>query len=87
MAMGKAIVTTDSAGCREVVERGRNGYVVPSTDAAVLAHASCNSWAITPALSEFGLRPRLKVGREFSEAMAVRRALKEFYGIPQESLH
>ncbi|MMZ67969.1 Spore coat protein SA [compost metagenome] len=27
--MGKPIVTTDTVGCKEVVEEGRNGFLVP----------------------------------------------------------
>ena len=36
-ALGKPIITTDIAGCREMVEDGRNGFVVPSRDGKALA--------------------------------------------------
>ena len=39
MAMGKPIVTTDTAGCRETVEENENGYLVPVKDADQLAKA------------------------------------------------
>lgn len=39
MAMGRAIVTTDAPGCRETVEPGRNGLLVPPRDAAGLYEA------------------------------------------------
>ncbi len=39
MAMGKPIITTDSVGCRETVDEGRNGYIVPSEDAEALSAA------------------------------------------------
>src|SRR5690606_27925546 len=29
MAMGRAIITTDAPGCRQTVQDGRNGYLVP----------------------------------------------------------
>jgi glycosyltransferase involved in cell wall biosynthesis len=29
LAMGKAVITTDTAGCRETVEEGKNGFLVP----------------------------------------------------------
>jgi glycosyltransferase involved in cell wall biosynthesis len=29
LAMGKAVITTDTAGCRETVEQGKNGLLVP----------------------------------------------------------
>jgi glycosyltransferase involved in cell wall biosynthesis len=39
MAMGRAIVTTDAPGCRETVQEGINGYLVPVRDALALAQA------------------------------------------------
>ena len=39
MAMGKPIITTDTAGCRETVEEDVNGYLVPVKDAKQLANA------------------------------------------------
>lgn len=39
MASGRAIVTTDEPGCRETVDPGRNGLLVPSRDPAELAQA------------------------------------------------
>lgn len=39
MAMGRPIVTTDAPGCRETVEHGRNGLLVPVGDAVALADA------------------------------------------------
>jgi glycosyltransferase involved in cell wall biosynthesis len=38
-ATGRAIVTTDTAGCREVVEHGRNGLLVPVHSVKALAEA------------------------------------------------
>lgn len=39
MAMGRPIITTDTSGCRQTVEPGRNGYLVPVRDPAALAAA------------------------------------------------
>ncbi|MGH6921577.1 MAG: glycosyltransferase family 4 protein [Geminicoccaceae bacterium] len=39
MAVGRAIVTTDTPGCRETVVEGDNGYLVPPRDASALAEA------------------------------------------------
>lgn len=39
MAVGRAIVTTDSPGCRETVQQDHNGLLVPVGDAAALAEA------------------------------------------------
>ena len=39
LAMGRPIITTDTSGCRQTVERERNGYLVPVRDARSLAEA------------------------------------------------
>lgn len=39
MAMGRAVVTTDAPGCRETVEAGRNGFLVPVASPDALAKA------------------------------------------------
>lgn len=39
MAMGKAIITTDTPGCRETVIEGVNGLLVPPFDASKLAES------------------------------------------------
>ena len=39
MAMGRSVITTDAPGCRETVEHGRNGFLVPVKDVDSLARA------------------------------------------------
>lgn len=39
MAMGRAIITTDAPGCRETVQQGRNGWLVPVKSVEELAQA------------------------------------------------
>lgn len=39
MAIGRAVITTDVPGCRETVENGLNGFVVPKWDEKALAEA------------------------------------------------
>ena len=38
-AIGRPIITTDIAGCRETVEDGKNGFLVPPNDANALVEA------------------------------------------------
>jgi hypothetical protein len=47
MALGKAVIVTDSPGVREYVEDGHTGIVVPPGDPAALARAM--RWALDPA--------------------------------------
>ncbi|OUT10481.1 glycosyltransferase family 1 protein [Campylobacter concisus] len=37
MAIGRAVITTNSVGCRETVEDGVNGFLVPPFDSKILA--------------------------------------------------
>ncbi|ORI09833.1 glycosyl transferase family 1 [Campylobacter concisus] len=37
MAIGRVVITTNSVGCRETVEDGVNGFLVPSFDSKILA--------------------------------------------------
>ncbi len=39
MAMGRAIITTDTNGCRDTVVNGKNGFLVPVADTEKLAEA------------------------------------------------
>lgn len=64
-AMGMPIITTDSVGCRDVVENGKNGFLVPPKDPKALADA----------MEQFVLRPGTasKMGEQ-----SRRRALEKF---------
>lgn len=64
LATGRAVVTTDAPGCRETVERGVNGTLVPVGDSRALAEA-CLKFATDP-----GLRERMGAA---SRALAERR--------------
>ena len=56
MSTGRAVVTTDAPGCRETVQPGRNGFLVPAR----------NTQALAEAMERFILEPGLIVsmGRE-----------------------
>jgi N,N'-diacetylbacillosaminyl-diphospho-undecaprenol alpha-1,3-N-acetylgalactosaminyltransferase len=81
MAMGKPIVTTDNVGCREVVEEGRNGFLVNVKDPGALAQALGRLLADTHLRESFGQRSRQKVVTEFADSIVVRRVLSEMYGV------
>jgi len=37
MAVGRPVITTDATGCRDMVENGINGFIVPKGNVATLA--------------------------------------------------
>lgn len=80
LAMGKPIVTTESVGCRDTVEEGRNGYLVPPQNAAALAEAVGRLLADPAKRAAFGAYSRGKAEREFDERLVVERVLREVYG-------
>jgi N,N'-diacetylbacillosaminyl-diphospho-undecaprenol alpha-1,3-N-acetylgalactosaminyltransferase len=79
MAMGKPIVTTDNVGCRDVVDEGQNGLLVPVRDSAALARALATLLMDGELRLRFGQHSREKVVREFADTVVVARVLKELY--------
>jgi N,N'-diacetylbacillosaminyl-diphospho-undecaprenol alpha-1,3-N-acetylgalactosaminyltransferase len=77
-AMGKALITTDTVGCREVVDDGVTGLLVPVKDAEALAHALV--YLIhNPGLRErMGRAGREKMQREFDERQVVEKILQVY---------
>lgn len=65
-AVGRPIITTDAVGCRESVDNGFNGYLVPIGDAASLAKAMQDLISDSSKRKEFGLNSREKAEKEFS---------------------
>ncbi len=72
-SMSKPIVTTDSVGCREVVEDGFNGYLVPIKDTKELAK-SIEKLIIDKSKREiFGKNGRKKVEKEFDVRVVIQK--------------
>jgi glycosyltransferase involved in cell wall biosynthesis len=77
-AMGKALITTDTVGCREVVDDGVTGLLVPVKDAEALARAVVRLLH-NPALRErMGKAGREKMEREFDERLVIEKTLKVY---------
>jgi len=70
MAMGRAILATDVPGCRETVEDGRNGLLVPPRDAAGLAEGMLQMLADPERLEQMGRESR-SIAEERYEVHAV----------------
>lgn len=80
MAMAKPIVTTDAPGCRNVVEDGRNGFMVPVRDSENLARAIATLLDDEDLRRQFGKRSYRKVVEQFEERSVAERIIRELYG-------
>jgi len=78
LACGRPIITTDRAGCREVVEDGINGFVVKQLDSRDLIDKIEKFLALTKEKQKnMGLVGRAKVEKEFDRNIVIEAYLKE----------
>lgn len=63
---GRPIVTTDVPGCREIVEDGENGFLVPPQDAEALAERICTLLRSPSLRQEMGKKGRQLVRARFT---------------------
>jgi len=76
-AMARPIITTDSVGCRDVVDDGVNGFLCRPKDASDLAEKMHQMFTMSPRAREaMGLRGRKKVEAEFDEEFVIRKYLQ-----------
>lgn len=83
-ACGRAMVTTDVPGCRDVVSSGDEGLLVPARDAGALADAVAALLADPARRARCGARARERAEREFDVARVVDAHLALYAG--RESL-
>ncbi len=81
LAMSMPLVTTDRPGCRETVDHGKNGFLIPAQNKAALIDALNLLTQDESKRSEFGKYSRLKAENEFGEKMVLSRVMSELYGI------
>ncbi|MDL2284548.1 glycosyltransferase family 4 protein [Oxalobacter sp. OttesenSCG-928-P03] len=74
-ACGLPIVTTDTTGCREVVDDGKNGFLVPVRDAISLAKALKKLILDSTLCQRMGAYSRKKAEAEFSSEQVIRETL------------
>ncbi|NCB31700.1 MAG: glycosyltransferase family 1 protein, partial [Clostridia bacterium] len=79
-SMAKPIVTTDTVGCREVVDNGVNGFLVPLRDGATLAQRIATLLDDAELRERMGQAGRKKAVRDFDVAHVVEQYL-ELYGV------
>ena len=80
MSTGMPIITTDVPGCRQTVEHGVNGFLVPARDAAALAAAMKNFIDSPQLLRPMGLESRRMAEHRF-EVHAINRKIIEIMGL------
>jgi glycosyltransferase involved in cell wall biosynthesis len=81
-AAGRAVVTSDCPGCRDVVREGKNGLLVPARDAHALAAAIRAVLADPARRQEMGREGRMLAEREFG----IDRVIQEHLDIYRELL-
>ena len=79
-AMGKPIVTTDTVGCRNVVENGINGFLVPARDVKTLADAILELSNSTELRRQMGQAGRRKMEREYDERIVIDKTVAVYEG-------
>jgi glycosyltransferase involved in cell wall biosynthesis len=66
MATGRAIITTNTPGCRETVVDGENGYLVPPKDSQALADAMLKFIHDSALVREMGRASRRLAEKSFA---------------------
>ena len=82
--MAKAIITSETVGCREVVEDGVNGFLVPVKNVQALTKAMIHLIQDSALRERMGKAGRAKVEQEFEERSVIKTVM-ESYG--KEALH
>ncbi len=78
LAMAKPIITTNHKGCKEVVEQGKNGYLVPVRDVTALTDAFSKIIDIGKEVRlEMGRHSRQKAIKEFNDKIVIQSYLDE----------
>ncbi|EGC04503.1 glycosyltransferase family 4 protein [Ruminococcus albus] len=77
-ASGRPIITTDRSGCREVVDDGVNGYMIPCRNGKKLIEAVDKFMRLqNEERKQMGLAGRTKVQREFDRQIVVQKYVDE----------
>lgn len=77
-ATGRAIITTDHAGCREAVHHGKNGMLVPVKDAAATARAIEALLSDADIRKAMGTASRVRAEKEFAVEIIVKATLSVY---------
>ena len=79
-ASGRPIITTNRAGCREIVEDGVNGYIVKEKDSVDLIKKIEKFLKLSvDERKKMGLAGRAKVEKEFNRTIVVEKYMNEIF--------
>ena len=77
-ATGRPVITTDKAGCKDIVEEGKNGFIVRQQDTNELIEKIEQFIQLPYEEKErMGHRARTKMEREFNREIVIKAYLKE----------
>lgn len=79
MALEKPIVTTESIGCKEVVDNEKNGFLIPPRNSIKLAEAIGILLENTDMRNRYGIYSRMKAKREFDEKLVIAKIFTHLY--------
>jgi glycosyltransferase involved in cell wall biosynthesis len=81
-SMGKPIIATNVAGCKEVVDDGINGYLCDAYNSDDLAHKMQHILALDSiSIEKMGMASRKKMENEFDEKIVINKYLSVINGI------
>lgn len=85
-SLAKPIITTDVAGCRQVVEHGVNGFLCELKNADDLAEKMAEMGALeAKTLAELGLNGRKKMISNFNESLVIEKYLETLSALRKAS--
>ncbi len=88
MSMGLPVIATQVPGCRELVERGRNGFLVPPRSASHLAEAMKKMARLSPEVRRaMGREGRRLVLSRYDQRLTTRMLLKECLAVLSSRRH
>ena len=77
-ASGRPIITTDRSGCREVIDDGVNGYMIPQKDSKALIEAIDKFMQLDyESKKAMGIAGRMKVEKEFDRQIVINEYMRE----------
>ena len=85
-AVGRPIVTTDSIGCKDVVDDGVNGFLVPVRDSEVLAEKLRILIEDKELRVKMGKAVRTKAEQEFDLENVVKKHLEIYHDVDNSSI-